>query len=208
MYLHSYTPLLLFMIYKVTKFGDIIVSPKYFWNCLHSSVFSSVWLIDSKWKTSAQVDCGNDPFLPGWRFCSLWYIHHPTVHPPQLVWNLLQVREEIHCGQLYHRKQSVCFIVVNGWLYFFFYFRMIQNSFIDMESMFKLFEEDEEVLLKLANDCSVYHDPHFINMCCMCSLLQGERWSKCRESALQRGKSGVWECLLQLHKWVGPHVTL
>lgn len=25
---------------------------------------------------------------------------------------------------------------------------MIQNSFIDMESMFKLFEEDEEVLFK------------------------------------------------------------
>lgn len=29
-----------------------------------------------------------------------------------------------------------------------FFCRMIQNSFIDMESMFKLFEEDEEVLFK------------------------------------------------------------
>lgn len=32
-----------------------------------------------------------------------------------------------------------------AYVLFVFYCRMIQNSFIDMESMFKLFEEEEEV---------------------------------------------------------------
>lgn len=37
---------------------------------------------------------------------------------------------------------------------------MIQNSFIDMESMFKLFEEEEEVHLKPTDIWSVlYYEP-------------------------------------------------
>lgn len=39
---------------------------------------------------------------------------------------------------------------------FVLYCRMIQKSFIDMESMFELFEEVEEVLFELANDCTVF----------------------------------------------------
>lgn len=27
----------------------------------------------------------------GWRLCSLRDLHHPALHTPQLVWNLLQV---------------------------------------------------------------------------------------------------------------------
>lgn len=51
---------------------------------------------------------------------------------------------------------------------------MIQNSFIDMESMFKLFQEEEEVLLKLAHVWSVfslYYDP-LCYIFHICSLVQ------------------------------------
>lgn len=29
----------------------------------------------------------------GWRLCSLRYLHHPAVHPTQLVWDILQVKK-------------------------------------------------------------------------------------------------------------------
>lgn len=73
---------------------------------------------------------------------------------------------------------------------------MIQNSFIDMESMFKLFEEDEEVRLQRR-----------ALTCFSCSLTcrpAGEGRRECWESALQAGESGVRRRLLQLHKRVGP----
>lgn len=81
------------------------------------------------------------PSLPGWGFCPVRHLHHPAVHTAQLVRNLLQVRTIV---PLCSTWQSVVYRpVVTPSVSFFC--RMIQNSFIDMESMFKLFEEEEEV---------------------------------------------------------------
>lgn len=54
---------------------------------------------------------------------------------------------------------------------------MIQNSFIDMESMFKLFEEDEEVLFKTRQSrnslsLNAFFIVTFLNIVCVCSLAQ------------------------------------
>lgn len=41
--------------------------------------------------------CDNGSLLIlGGRFCSLRYIHHPALHPSQLVWNLLQVKMRLY----------------------------------------------------------------------------------------------------------------
>lgn len=58
-----------------------------------------------------------------------------------------------------------------------FFCRMIQNSFIDMESMFKLFEEDEEVLFKTRQSrnslsLNAFFIVTFLNIVCVCSLAQ------------------------------------
>lgn len=52
---------------------------------------------------------------------------------------------------------------------------MIQNSFIDMESMFKLFEEDEEVLFKTHRSLVLVFKCFFLLsrfIICICSLAQ------------------------------------
>lgn len=76
--------------------------------------------------------------------------------------------------------------------------RMIQNSFIDMESMFKLFTEDEEVSggfsLKFISEKLFNNSWHGNLGHCL-----GEGWCQCRKPQLQAGKSRIWECLLQLH---------
>lgn len=50
-------------------------------------------------------------FLPsGWRLCSIWHLHHPTVHTSELVWNLLQVRwkrcRKVQCTSLQWRHEN------------------------------------------------------------------------------------------------------
>lgn len=44
--------------------------------------------------------------VSGWRFCSFWFLHHPVVHPPQLVWYLLQVRGSIKSVTIHWPSRS------------------------------------------------------------------------------------------------------
>lgn len=43
--------------------------------------------------------------LSGWRLCSIWHLHHPTVHTSELVWNLLQVRR-VQCSSRQRRREN------------------------------------------------------------------------------------------------------
>lgn len=124
------------------------------------------------------------PLLVGWRFCSLWHLHHSALHSSKLVWNLLQVTyiHQVHnkCSNKKLRKnlELVWFLRYDWFTLYFVAFccRMIQSSFIDMESMFKLFEEEEEVheISALSSHCQ----------CCivfiLCFLLRCSFLSSCR----------------------------
>lgn len=80
------------------------------------------------------------PALPGGGFRPFWHLHHPALHAAQLVRHLLQVAwgcgVPCACGAGC-APQSLPLVFAPS--------RMIQNSFVDMENMFELFHEEQEV---------------------------------------------------------------
>lgn len=83
---------------------------------------------------------------PGGGLCPVWHLHHPALHTTQLVRDLLQVTLGLAGGPGVPLPMGAWVGMCSPKHFpMIFTLRMIQNSFVDMENMFELFNEEQEV---------------------------------------------------------------